>query len=1647
MIVNVPNIGEVNFPDGMSQEDVLSAVQELTSKGGEKTNEDEISNQPQAYSQGNARREANQQVAPFGFEEGLQTRMFMPSQEQEQRQRDDYADQGQEVTPSAAGEVQPPPADYRFEEPVAPFKYTPPSRGPEKLDVAPPRGMMVLPEDQQTEEETAPEEADTQSNFIEDAASASEDFAINVLSKMEQGSNKGMAGIARTLEHVGIPHDLTQYFEGAEEGAVTDWKILAGVQPPEPGTAQDVATSVVATVAKLPAYALSGPVGVSAGLLEGYGNSKEEYRNKLIASGESEQEANKKSTIRATLSTAAAIPLYMIGGAGAKAISAKMPQIQSELAKKAMQGGVNFALNTVSSMANRAVGAALAGEDPVAAAKNLSLEGALQDAFFAIHSTVTNFKELADAGQVKKALQGLPDSTLNIIANHPKSKYRAMAKNEARTRGIIRASQSLSNDSKKTDLPLTSETIKETIGSPVPEQAVEGGVPTITLEAQPPKPKAPVAPAAEPRIGAASWKNPRTGSIFWGRNHQEALSNARLAAADPNKQDLVSPQDLPTQDTRIPANRETPDFGYVTTQGKFVSRDEGQAIAEKTGQFKGKQTDRPVMHSNEVEMDFKTDKSSVLRDKLKELQMLGEGAPPPEAPEARGFWNNLVDTTGMSLQEMRQLGVKGAAERFAVVTKNLVTGTKEAINVMADYFMGVTLPKLRLTNAFEEATASAYSKGTVKLMVENAISEVFPNKYQDKEAERNIQELKRAYKRAERELKIEENKKGSTATSTKPFRDAVNELGDKLSEALRDADKMSRTMDIIVKDNILGGYDEIVRNINEISTILHDLKKTYEAGEGDKTTKSEIRAAEQNLKTLEEARYLITKNHDLDQYGKDVEAARGTDIEDDINRWKEIVNPIMDQLYIKANNAPTAPPTQRGRVFGARVNLLAKESESRFKSDDYEKEDGMMPSVIGAEYRNPDLKQDMLARRAIFSSQYSTDPYAILMNSFGRRYMEGTKLDFYKKLVSEGHAILANPSEEPPKSDLFGGQPVKRMEISDWPEFDPKTRSVKRTNKVLYVRNDLYPEINQVLGASLAPDRFKVFDAFTAVQLASPTDAIIHSKNLMALASFAYGRESALHDIVFGNVFLGVPSGIMELRKVFNELEKDGPEIRKEKYEIAQLAGLRPHFDKGTLMAKLQRPSHDFLRKADLATRILLNRRFDNLVKRGLVENTKMDRADYINQVGEYNRQVMNRLEAQFRDLGFSPFVVAGRAMNRFSRNMILSMLTGNFGFKPKDKKAAMEVRATRAATIGLVAAIPSLINLITTGSMFGRPGTPIGAIDFGPAMDTEDGKRRGMDLLQLMNMRRGFRQLGIDAAYNGIRNGESFDQIVGNVANDAFVVSAHPFMGPALGLAISAIRGERVDLRSGFESTPIAREIPGMMGAAERVRAAFKEQNKFVYNLGPGYLMEKGMEQYGIPRPAEMNQSALLEKLGLPEGIPIVQQLVDVGATISGATGIKTYSTPALKIASQLSKHSAYTPEEDRRWEYRSKVIRLEKAGKQQEAEDLKQDAFDKGFLTNADIKTLKFKQRHPDILEQRTTRNAHTPEDALNIYRVSQPDEQDVIRKVVLGKIINSTTHTDLEKAKYIKEFNSLAKKGTEGYNMPYDNPRYDIERFKTK
>ena len=983
--------------------------------------------------------------------------------------------------------------------------------------------------------------------------------------------------------------------------------------------------------------------------------------------------------------------------------------------------------------------------------------------------------------------------------------------------------------------------------------------------------------------------------------------------------------------------------------------------------------------------------------------------------------DSLVKAKDLFQDDLNAMGVKGAGKLIKESGKGLFTGVRNAVTMISDVLEGKTIPALTKAGVKLTTTYHAQSRRMIAPYVQHLISKVFPNEYKiSKEGIEEIYGIKATIKKAEKRLA--RSKLAGNAENVARQEQILVDANKDLNDARNKYDATRKTMDIINKDNILAGADTINDETAKVTKALEELKDLYEKGEAPKGAKGEIKDMEEKLEALAYSLKAIEDLHNLGKYEEEVMAAKGTSIEENINRWKEVIHPLMNELYDKLNDHGEPSEIERGRIFGARVNLLADFEAKRL--EELENADGPTPPMMGVNYRNPDIKKDVQAFKAAFNSVYSNDVEAVLTNAFASRMNEASKLDVYNDLINKGVAQIAEYGE---RISEINGKPTRLLQAK-FPVREEKKGTTRMVDKSIYVQADLYNELMQILDVNIRPEQNPVLGAVTKIQIIGIADATSHLKNLLSVVTNGLGRDSALKDIISKIPIVGSINAIREIRSVMKEIQADGPKIREQKAEIARLSGLRPHYEQTGMMKMLTKHQHDLLYETDVAARIIMNRRYSQLVERFGADASPEARIDFVNQIGEYNRRLMSRHEAALRDVGFSPFIVAGRAMNRMARRLV----TGYGGFEARDAKTNLQVRAIQASGLVMAAIVPAMINLMTTGSMFGRNGTPVGAIDFGPNFDTSDGKKRTFDLFQLVGIRRGLRQLGLNAAIEGIKNGSSVKEIQKNALNDMFTTSLHPFIGPGVGLGFEVLTGKRLDMRTGFSDIYTSRKVGGVAQYIENFRTGLKQQNELLYGIGAGYAIEKGMELGGIPRPVEQGEIETLRDMNLPE-IPVISQVGKVAykalSVAVAAGGGKLNVSPALKLSAQLGSKQQYDPIQDLRYQARKEIIEAVKGGEKQKAYDLYNKGIKSGLLTQADNKTIKGQIKQPDLLLQRTAR-LKTAEDAVSVFRVSDAKEQDAIALTVIKKIKGSTAITPQAKKALFDEVKRTMSKGSKLY-----------------
>ena len=635
--------------------------------------------------------------------------------------------------------------------------------------------------------------------------------------------------------------------------------------------------------------------------------------------------------------------------------------------------------------------------------------------------------------------------------------------------------------------------------------------------------------------------------------------------------------------------------------------------------------------------------------------------------------------------------------------------------------------------------------------------------------------------------------------------------------------EMSRFIDLLNKDNIIDGWYAFVDRAKQA------------IADGD------IDAAQKWMEKADK----VEDNYDIADLDRQVRVGMfDPKMADALNRWKDHVVPLLNRLYNEVKRVdPNTPRESRGRYTEARINLLTKQKADVWNAV-MSDQDKPMPEGSSSSYRNPNTKHDSYDTTASFTGDYSTDARAVLANVLGPRWNETTKIRFYDDLVDKGVAIEAKPGEETPEG--YKRLPVKMPHTS-------KEGHTSQKETTLFVKADAVREVRDILNTDQPMTQNAVGKFLTGVQLAQVSDLLTHLHNIMAVLSKAQG-SGAWKDVARRMPILSSLDAVKRVLWVTREVIHDTPEMRAELADMAKKGLVRPSYP-ATGISRVTR-GQQVIHEVDTATRVIMNRFFDNLVQQGLAKNTEANRRRFINQVGQYNRRLMGPFMRLMAQSGLSPFIVAGRNFNRQGR----WAFTGNPGVKGATWGTALHLRLVALMGVAMLFTLPIMLNMLTTGQPGGRSGTPLGAWDLGGKED-EKGKHRTLDLLQLTGVRRGMRSIGAEAAIEGYRQGHTLDQIAGQARQDALSAAAHPWIGPGLGFLSKAVTGKQFDLRGDMKTNN--QYLPSTnMWFMENLRAALEAQNPLVYSMVRPAFQKAGLDI----RPDSLPQNTYLHSPYLTE-------------------------------------------------------------------------------------------------------------------------------------------------------------------------------------
>ncbi len=460
----------------------------------------------------------------------------------------------------------------------------------------------------------------------------------------------------------------------------------------------------------------------------------------------------------------------------------------------------------------------------------------------------------------------------------------------------------------------------------------------------------------------------------------------------------------------------------------------------------------------------------------------------------------------------------------------------------------------------------------------------------------------------------------------------------------------------------------------------------------------------------------------------------------------------------------------------------------------------------GGNLKNLRVKPDPFARRATLSGDYDTNMGSIIRHTLETQVEVAAKAEAVRTMMDKG---LASAGKRGQQVEFNG---VRAVEFPDtFPARGSKASQPGETS--LYVD----PRIARDWRRAIAVDpgfQSEVVKAMsmasTWVALASTAEATSHTKNLLK-GLFAPG------------VIREVP------RAVYDTIMGD-PKSRAELTELARIGATKPAgFESGNFQSNynpLKWTSHalDFI---DRSMRVAMGRAFDRLTEpsfgfpEGRFENTETEKRNFLSSLGNYNKRTQNSWVRWLRDTGLGPFATAG---SNFEAQGIKALIFAP-GAKSTGWRADLALRGEVMAKMIGVAGLSMLANYLLWGRVDGDERTPLGAIK----VAERGGKTDLVDLTGFTGFTRGARHVGLLALAEGLRRGDSGDEISGKAVSDLAHGTMHPAVGPLPGAVYTAVTGKNT-----LGTKVAAKPAKGDWQVTENLKAA-------AANLNPLYATATG--------------------------------------------------------------------------------------------------------------------------------------------------------------------------------------------------------------
>lgn len=513
-------------------------------------------------------------------------------------------------------------------------------------------------------------------------------------------------------------------------------------------------------------------------------------------------------------------------------------------------------------------------------------------------------------------------------------------------------------------------------------------------------------------------------------------------------------------------------------------------------------------------------------------------------------------------------------------------------------------------------------------------------------------------------------------------------------------------------------------------------------------------------------------------------ALKNPEIQRALQGWKNLIQKPATEMHEKLGGTLAESGKETG-AFGNLIAVLKDPVTSNIEN---------APSTVGP--LSTMKKGSAFSRERQFTGQeYNLDAKDMAFRMMTKNAQQAALRDLYNVGENEGMLKLLKAGEQEPDNMIKAKHPVTLKTIVNkegevfhqqvFPAFDKRINSA--LHQALQLRNSMKDIIDSPLVHRLSQIAIKT-------QVALFIDLGFHTFNdMMAVATSPKG----LHYL---------PKKALEAARVTQDMIRKTPELQE---ELAKMAESGVTF-RGNSLGSF---TSGTLKHIDTATRLILGREYQQLVKAGRVVDSPAEMRRYVNgRAGQYNKRLMTSFQQGMQETGLGAFNVAGRNFNRLAVNA----LTFSPGVKASSKIDALRLRASMAFGVATAALIvPATVNI----ALWGTPqpeGTTPGDIAISK---NKDGTYKIINMRKYTMLARGGRATGTGDIMNeqvmprlkGERPA-SLGQTTKDAAWDIGRTAVAPFAGPPLNVLSSAITGKSL---VGYDQRSPGEKGPPYFGAA----------------------------------------------------------------------------------------------------------------------------------------------------------------------------------------------------------------------------------------